>query len=385
MNLSELINEILSEWAYRCDDGMPNPKNPTHLKELGVVLSEMGLSHIKNTLVENLLMEKGKTPEPVKEEEGSFSNPILNKKIKYKNTKGEDAEGFVGNLLRLPADHPGRKAAEALLPADGSDERDAINKDLGGQGQAAKPEDGKGEKGGEDGGGEEDKAKAAQAMFDPKADPAMAARLDKEKEVQAQLAKDAEADKEVEKEQEPKEDNEFSPIDSKDVAKEMPEADPETFAGGSDIPDGVTPEELNKFNTDIQKVAQQVADAKAKGEPAPNINLCDVTVPGTNLYCDDNLGIPRDEMPQFKGTAQPGSRAASMDADASGEVDTEPVFREMLAQKGIKTLQTEVPADKLKATQKDLVGAKVVGMMGALEKDPQHPKITAPIYVSRDG
>jgi hypothetical protein len=108
-------------------------------------------------------------------------------------------------------------------------------------------------------------------------------------------------------------------------------------------------------------------------------------VPGTNLYCDDNLGIPRDEMPQFKGNASPGSRAAGMEADASGEVDTEPVFREMLQQKGIKTLQTEVPADKLKATQKDLVGAKVVGMMGALEKDPNHPKITAPIYVSRDG
>jgi hypothetical protein len=90
-------------------------------------------------------------------------------------------------------------------------------------------------------------------------------------------------------------------------------------------------------------------------------------------------------MPQFKGNASPGSRAAGMEADASGEVDTEPVFREMLQQKGIKTLQTEVPADKLKATQKDLVGAKVVGMMGALEKDPNHPKITAPIYVSRDG
>jgi hypothetical protein len=57
----------------------------------------------------------------------------------------------------------------------------------------------------------------------------------------------------------------------------------------------------------------------------------------------------------------------------------------MLKEKGIKTLQTEIPADKLKATQKDLVGAKVIGMMGALEKDPTHPKITAPIYVSRDG
>ena len=389
MNLSELINEILSEWAYRCDDGMPNPKNPIHLKELGDVLSEMGLSHIKNTLVENLLMEKGKTPEPVKEEEGSFSNPVLNKKIKYKNAKGEDAEGIVGNLLRLPAEHPGRKAAEALLPADGTPERDKMNQDLGGQGQAGGAEKPKDDKGDEepkaDGGGEEDKAKAAQAMFDPKADPAMAARLDKEKEVQAQLAKDAEADKETEKVKEPKEDGEFNPIDSKDVAKEMPQADPDTFAGGSDIPDGVTPEELDKFNTDISKVAQQIADAKAKGEQAPNINLCDVTVPGTNLYCDDNLGIPRDEMPQFKGTAQPGSRAAGMEADASGEVDTEPVFKEMLKEKGIKTLQTEIPADKLKATQKDLVGAKVIGMMGALEKDPNHPKITAPIYVSRDG
>jgi hypothetical protein len=387
MNLSELINEILSEWAYRVDDGMPNPKNPTHLKELGIVLSEMGLSHIEGQLVENLLMEKGKTPETnVIEADGNFTNPALNKSIKYKNDKGEDAEGIVGNLLRLPKEHPGRIAAEKTLPADGTPERDKLNKDLGGQGQPAGAEKPKADKGGEEGGApKEDPAKAAQAMFDPKADPAMAARMNKEKDVQAQLAKDAEADKEAEKAQEPKEDGEFAPIDSKDVAKEMPQADPDTFSGGSDIPDGVTPEELNKFNTDISKVAQQVADAKAKGEPAPNINLCDVTVPGTNLYCDDNLGIPRDEMPQFKGTAQPGSRAASMDVDASGEVDTEPVFKEMLKEKGIKTLQTEIPADKLKATQKDLVGAKVVGMMGALEKDPNHPKITAPIYVSRDG
>jgi hypothetical protein len=389
MNLSELINEILSEWAYRCDNGTPNPKNPIHLKELGIVLSEMGLSHIKNDLVENLLMENGKTPEKnVVEADGNFTNPALNKSIKYKNDKGEDAEGIVGNLLRLPKEHPGRVAAEKTLPADGTPERDALNKDLGGQNQPGGAEKPKDAKGGEDGGApKEDPAKAAAAMFDPKADPAMAARMDKEKDVQAQLAKDAEADKETEKIQKPKEDGEFNPIDSKDVAKEMPQADPETFAGGSDIPDGVTPEELEKFNTDIQKVAQQVADAKAKGEPAPNINLCDVTVPGTNLYCDDNLGIPRDQMPQFKGTAQPGSRAASMDVDASGEVDTEPVFKEMLKEKGIKTLQTQIPADKLKATQKDLVGAKVVGMMDVL-KDPNHPafeKITAPIYVSRDG
>ena len=384
MKLSELINEIITEWSYRVENGMPDATNPVHLIHLGIVLKEMGMSHIKPALIENLLMEKGKTPEPVKEEEGNFTNPALNKSIKYKDDKGEDKEGIVGNLLRLPKESPGRVAAEKTLPADGTPEREKINQDLGGQGQAGGAEKPKDDKGGEEA-PKEDPAKAAQAMFDPKADPAMAARMDKEKDVQAQLAKDAEEDKKVEKEQEPKKDGEFNPIDTKDVAKEMPQADPETFNGDSDIPDKIEPEQLEKFNTDIQKVAQQVADAKAKGEPAPNINLCDVTVPGTNLYCDDNLGIPRDEMPQFKGNASPGSRAASMDADASGEVDTEPVFREMLAQKGIKTLQTEVPADKLKATQKDLVGAKVVGMMGALEKDPNHPKITAPIYVSRDG
>jgi hypothetical protein len=400
MSITELINEIISEWSYRVNDGMPNAKNPTHLKELGIVLKEMNLYHIKDELIENLLTEKGKTPEKIKEADKNFTNPILNKEIPYKAADGSTKKGIVGNLLRLPKDSEGRKAAEKLIPPEGSDERDSAMKDLGsekdGKSTGGDKEKGKEDEKGKDGdvekgGGEEEKAKAAQSMFDPKADPAMGARMDREKEANAKLAQkdkeaDAEQNKKVGSDTDSKETTDkFNPIDSKDVAKEMPQADPDTFAGGSDIPDGVEPEQLKKFNTDIQNVAQQVADAKAKGEPAPNINLCDVTVPGTNLYCDDNLGIPRDEMPQFKGNASPGSRAAGMEADASGEVDTEPVFKEMLKEKGIKTLQTEVPADKLKATQKDLVGAKVVGMMGALEKDPNHPKITAPIYVSRDG
>ena len=387
MNLSELINEILSEWAYRVEDGMPNPKNPTHLKQLGIVLSEMGLSHIKPQLVENLLTEKGKTPEKhVVEADKQFKNPVLNKSIKYKNAKGEDAEGLVGNLLRLPAEHPGRKAAERLLPPDGSEERDTINKDLGGENQPEKPEEPTADKGGGEEQPQEDPIQKAAPMFDPKLDPAMGVRLDKEKETNAQLAKDAEKqDAESEKEVKPKEETDFNPIAAVDVQKEMPEADPETFGGESDIPDGIGEKELEQFNTDIKKVKDIVADAKAKGEKAPNINLCQITVPGTNLYCDDNLGIPRAEMPQFKGKAIEGSRAANMPVDKDGEVDTEPVFKEMLKQKGITVVQTQVPADKLKATQSELVGAKVVGMMGALEENPEHEKITAPIYVSRDG
>ena len=179
--------------------------------------------------------------------------------------------------------------------------------------------------------------------------------------------------------------SETKSVEPEKIADEMPEADKETFAKDGKALDGIEPQQLEQFNTDISKISKMIDDAKAKGEPAPNINLCDITIPGTNLYCDDNQGIPREEMPQFKGKAVEGSRAAGMETDKDGEVDTEPVFREMLKEKGVKVLQTEVPADKLKATQKDLVGEKVIGMMGALEKDPTHPKITAPIYVSRDG
>jgi len=179
--------------------------------------------------------------------------------------------------------------------------------------------------------------------------------------------------------------NEFKPVEADEVSNEMPDADKEIFNSNAEALSGVQPAQLEQFNTDIDKVAKMISDAEAKGEPAPDINLCDITIPGTNLYCDDNKGIPREEMPQFKGKAVEGSRAAGMETDKDGEVDTEPIFREMLKQKNVKVLQTKVPADKLKATQKDLVGGKVIGMMGALEKDPTNPKITAPIYVSRDG
>ena len=50
-----LINNILEEWAYRVDNGMPNPKNSKHLAELALVLSEMGMGNIKDELIHNLM------------------------------------------------------------------------------------------------------------------------------------------------------------------------------------------------------------------------------------------------------------------------------------------------------------------------------------------
>jgi hypothetical protein len=136
----------------------------------------------------------------------------------------------------------------------------------------------------------------------------------------------------------------------------------------------------------IDKLAKAAAEAKAKGEKAPNFNLCDITIPGTNLYCKGNKGIPREDMPQFKGYAKPGSIADKLPKNNDGEVDTESQFKVLLKKNGVAVSEPqEVPADQLKATQTELVGAKVAGMTKALEAEPNHPKITAPIYVSNDG
>ena len=150
----------------------------------------------------------------------------------------------------------------------------------------------------------------------------------------------------------------------------------------------VTPIERQQISTIIDKLAELGKQAKEKGEKAPNFNLCQVSIPGTNLYCDGNKGIERADMPQFKGTPQPGSLADKLPKDENGEADTEEFFKQMLNKKGIDVSKpVSVPPDRLKATQSELVGVKVAGMSKVLD-DPNHPaygKITAPIYVSNDG
>jgi hypothetical protein len=148
-----------------------------------------------------------------------------------------------------------------------------------------------------------------------------------------------------------------------------------------DVPEDFKKQVATKIN-DLQKMFD---DDKKNGVKREVYNLCQISVPGTNLYCDDNKNIKRDAMPQFKGKPIPGTPAAEMELNKDGEVDTEPMFKKMLADKGIKVTNEEVPVESLKATQNELVGQKVLGMEGALEENPENPNITAPIYVSNDG
>ena len=125
MDYKKVIDKLVRELSYRV--GVPNIKNKEHQSIMSEILSEWGEYDVKERIFEFL------TEEPRK-----FTNPILNRTVKYKDKNGKDKEGIVGNLLTSPKDSPGRIAAEKMLPTDGTDERDAINKEVGSQGTQKK-------------------------------------------------------------------------------------------------------------------------------------------------------------------------------------------------------------------------------------------------------
>jgi hypothetical protein len=162
---------------------------------------------------------------------------------------------------------------------------------------------------------------------------------------------------------------------------------PTDFKGPSSAGNSLSgnPRLERKIVSKIDRLAQLSKEAIAKGDKAPDFDMCQISIPGTNLFCEGNIGIPRKEMPQLKGKPVPGSWAdKNLPKDKNGEVDAEQAFRKMLEDKGIKTVKEKVPVDELKATQSQMVGSKIAGMFQALKKDPTNKGITAPIFISND-
>ena len=135
----------------------------------------------------------------------------------------------------------------------------------------------------------------------------------------------------------------------------------------------------------LDKLKKAADAAIARGEHAPTFNLCQIHIPGTNLFCGGNMGVPRLEMPQFKGVPREGSVADKLPKNAKGEVSADDLFHDYLNKSEIKVLPAKVPVDRLKSTQNQLVGSKVAGMASALKANPNHPILSEPIYISRDG
>ena len=135
-------------------------------------------------------------------------------------------------------------------------------------------------------------------------------------------------------------------------------------AGGENLT-GPT-DDANSVSGDAKAEKKVLEKLKSIG-PKDDVDLCSISVPGTNLFCAGNKQIPRDEMPQLKSTVVAGGKAdelvkaGKLDIDAkTGEVNTEDLFKSMLEKEGI-TMKDPEPRQvtSLKATQNQLVGSKV--------------------------
>lgn len=139
--------------------------------------------------------------------------------------------------------------------------------------------------------------------------------------------------------------------------------------------------DVRSVNTLLRKLGEMALDAKAKGQQAPNYNLCNVSVPGTNLFCAEHKNVSRRKMPQFGGEPVPGSPADKLPRTPRGTVDGADAFLGYVRGLGIATAAERVPAAKLKSTQRTLEGVKVAEMMAKQGYDPAAKRI----FISRDG
>jgi len=143
--------------------------------------------------------------------------------------------------------------------------------------------------------------------------------------------------------------------------------------------------------TDAAKERAIIAGVQQLVHSDRDVDLCKVSVPGSNLFCGGNKGIPRHEMPQLKSKPIPGGKADQMvkagilEKDENGEVNTEELF--------LQKIEKEAPVERvkvtdLKATQNQLVGKKVSLFLNQLQNgDPNSEftkKLNEPIIVSRD-
>jgi hypothetical protein len=149
-------------------------------------------------------------------------------------------------------------------------------------------------------------------------------------------------------------------------------------------------ESKDEVATLVHELKKLVDDAKAKGKDAPKINLCNVTVENTNLFCVESKGIPRVEMPQLAGHPVPGSKADKYPKNKAGEVDLSADFAKYLSTHditgdGIAEVidDRHVKASHLKASQDELGGAQVAVIATAMEEKGIDPE-RAWIWTSND-
>jgi hypothetical protein len=146
----------------------------------------------------------------------------------------------------------------------------------------------------------------------------------------------------------------------------------------------VTLNQPDQIATLIDKIRVEGNAARDAGRPIPDWNLANISVPGTNLFAVNNLGIPRVEMPQFSGQVVPGSRAAArlpQDAPANSKVDLTTEFIDKLKENNVKVTTGHEFASHLRATQDELNGFKIAEKVKQLEDGTARDRA---VFITKD-
>ena len=132
--ISKIIDDILVEWSYRVDSGMPNIKNPLHLVELEKSLNELNLPRkVSEKLLQNLREKedeysgiKGNPPKGKR-----TNNPNPPPKYKYDYSGGGTGKGSQDEpMVDKDAKKKEREEIRAKIAAR---EEAKINKDVNAQ------------------------------------------------------------------------------------------------------------------------------------------------------------------------------------------------------------------------------------------------------------
>lgn len=141
------------------------------------------------------------------------------------------------------------------------------------------------------------------------------------------------------------------------------------------------PEQLSTLT---DKLAKIIKKAEKSGEKPPKIDMCKVSVPNTNLFCQESKGIPRVQMPQMRGIPEPNSPADSLArVNKAGKVDIGQDFIDHLEGQGIAVKQESIRASNLRASQNEIDGARVIELLQKVREEGKDLR-ERPIFVTRD-
>jgi len=102
--MNKLINKILTEWAYKVNDGMPDVNNSLHMVQLERSLNDLEFP-------EEFIVEFMQNLREV----DTDRKKLMKKIIKYKDKEGNEKEATVGGIIKQGEDHPGYKKAKSMV------------------------------------------------------------------------------------------------------------------------------------------------------------------------------------------------------------------------------------------------------------------------------